>query len=119
MREGTKTALLAEGRIEEEIVKRAIAAAEQAPPADRVRTGLEAVIDYAETDPAAARAALSSLRGDHDALARLEACLEGSAERATLALGAAIQVALTELASPNPNLRRRLPELERWLEDTW
>jgi hypothetical protein len=119
VREGTKTAPLAEGRIEEGIVKRAIAAAEQAPPADRVRTGLEAVIDYAETDPAAARAALSCLRGDHASLARLEACLWGGAEQATLALGAAIQVALTELSSPAPDLRQRLPELERWLEGAW
>jgi hypothetical protein len=119
MREGTKTAPLAEGRIEEGIVKRAIAAAESASPRDRVRTGLEAVVDFAETDPAAARAALTALRGDHDGLARLEACLRGSAERATLALGAAIQVALTELASPAPDLRRRLPELEHWLECAW
>jgi hypothetical protein len=119
MREGTRTALLAEGHLQEGIVKRAVAAAEQAPPADRVRTGLEAVVDFAETDPAAARAALSALRGDHAALARLESCLRGSAERATLALGAAIQVALTELASPSPDLRGRLPELERWLEGEW
>lgn len=119
MREGTKTAPQAEGRVEEGIVKRAIAAAEEALPADRVRTGLEAVIDFAETDPVAARAALSALRSDHAALARLERCLQASAERATLSLGAAIQVALTELASPIPDLRRRLPELERWLEGDW
>jgi hypothetical protein len=111
MREGTRTAPLAEGRAEEGIVKRAIAAAAQVTPKDRVRTGLEAVIDFAETDPAAARAALSALRGNHRGLARLE--------QATLSLGAAIQVALTELASPAPNLRRRLPELERWLEGDW
>jgi hypothetical protein len=119
MREGTKTAPLAEGRADEGIVKRAIAAAEQASPGERVRTGLEAAIDFAETDPAAARAALSALRGDHISLARLEECLRGDAERATLALGAAIQIALTELSSPAPNLRSRLPELERWLEGGW
>lgn len=119
MREGTKTAPQGEGRLEEGIVKRAIAAAAQVSPDDRVRTGLEAVIDYAETDPVAARAALSVLRSDHDALARLEACLRGSAVRATLSLGAAIQVALTELASPVPDLRHCLPELERWLEGDW
>ncbi|HEX8688784.1 MAG TPA: hypothetical protein VF729_00915 [Solirubrobacterales bacterium] len=119
MREGTRTAPLAEGCAEEGIVKRAIAAAAQASPEDRVRTGLEAVIDFAETDPAAARAALSALRSDHDALARLEECLPGSAERATLSLGAAIQVALTELASPAPDLGERLPELERWLNGYW
>jgi hypothetical protein len=119
VREGTKTARQVEGHLEEGIVKRVIAAAKQASPGDRVRTGLEAVIDFAETDPTTARAALSALRGDHAGLARLEKCLQGSAERATLALGAAIQVALTELASPTPNLRGRLPELERWLEGGW
>lgn len=119
MREGTRTVPLAEGRLDEGIVKRAIAAAEGAPPGERVRTGLEAVIAFAETDPATARAALSELRGDHASLARLESCLRQRSERATLALGAAIQVALTELASPTPDLRGRLPELERWLEGGW
>jgi hypothetical protein len=119
MREGTKTALLAEGHVGEGIVKRVIAAVAGASPEDRVRTGLEAVVDYAETDPATARAALSDLRGDHAALAQLEAHLPGDAERATLGLGAAIQVALTELASPTPDLRGRLPELEHWLQGDW
>lgn len=119
MREGTRTVPLAEGREGEEIVKRATAAAKGAAPDDRVRTGLGAVIAFAETDPATARAALVDLRGDHGSLAQLEACLGGEPERATLALGAAIQVALTELASPAPDLRGRLPELERWLEGDW
>jgi hypothetical protein len=119
VREGTRTAPPGEGRPKEGIVKRAIAAAEEAPPHERVRTGLEAVIAFAETDPATARTALSQLRGDHVSLARLEACLRGGTERATLALGAAIQVALTELASPAPDLRGRIPELERWLEGGW
>lgn len=119
MTEGTRTAPLVEGHPDEGFVKRAIAAAEEAPSEDRVRTGLEAVVDFAETDPAAARAALRALRGDHTTLARLETCLGGSRERATLALGAAIQVALAELASPTPDLRGRLPELERWLEGGW
>jgi hypothetical protein len=119
VREGTRTAPLAEGRLDEGIVKRVIAAAQEAPPDDRVRTGLEAAIAFAETDPAAARAALSQLRGNHATLTRIESCLGGDAERATLALGAAIQVALTELASPAPDLRRRMPELTRWLEGDW
>jgi hypothetical protein len=120
VREGTRTAPLAEGRLDEGIVKRAIAAAKGAPPGKRVRTGLEAVIAFAETDPATARAALSKLRSDHVSLARLEACLlSGAGERATLALGGAIQVALTELTSPAPDLRSRIPELERWLEGGW
>jgi hypothetical protein len=119
MRESTKTVLLAEGRLDEGIVKRAIAAAEEASPEDRVRTGLEVVVEFAEADPASARDALRALRSDHVGLARLETCLRGSAERATLALGAAIQVAITELAAPAPDLRRRLPELARWLEGDW
>lgn len=119
MREGTKTAPLAKGPAEEGIVKKAIAAAAQASPGDRVKTGLRAAVEYAEADTAAARTTLSSLRGDHETLARLESCLPGDADGATLRLGAVIQVALTELASPAPNLRRRLPELERWLEGSW
>jgi hypothetical protein len=119
VREGTRTAPLAEGRLDEEIVKRVIAAAEEAPPNDRVRTGLEAAIAFAETDPAAARSALSQLRGNPSVLTRIESCLGSDAERATLALGAAIQVALTELASPDPDLRGRMPELTRWLEGDW
>lgn len=118
MREGTRTALLVEGRVHEVFVKRAIAAAEEAPPEDRVVTGLEAVVAHAETDPAATRSALSELRGDHEALGELEACL-GGGEETTLALGAAIQVALCELDSPEPDLRARLPELRRWLERDW
>ncbi|HEX2096570.1 MAG TPA: hypothetical protein VHF50_04310 [Solirubrobacterales bacterium] len=118
MREGTRTALLVEGRVHEGFVKRAIAAAEEAPPEDRVRAGLEAVIAHAETDPAAARSALNDLRTDHQALGELESCL-GGGEETTLALGAAIQVALRELDAPEPDLRSRLPELRRWLERDW
>jgi len=119
MREGTRTALLVEGRVHEGFVKRALAAAKGAPSEDRVRTGLEAAIAAAETDPAAARAALTELRCDHASLRRIESCLGGSEEETTLALGAAIQVALSELYSPQPDLRRRLPELQRWLERDW
>lgn len=119
MREGTRTAPLAEGRLDEGIVKQVIAAVQEAPPEERVRTGLEAAIAFAETDAAAARAALSKLRGDHVALRRLEAYLNGSEEEATLALGAAIQVALSELDSAAPDLRSRIPELTRWLEGDW
>lgn len=119
MREGTRTALLVEGSLDEGIVKRAIAAVEQASPKDQVRAGLEAVIDVAETDPAAARSALHELRADHARLSRLEAWLGGDPERATFALGAAIQLLDTELASPTPNLQRLAPELLRWLQGDW
>lgn len=119
MREGTKTALLAEGQLDEGIVKRAIAAAKEAPPEHRVRAGLEALIAIAETDPAAARSALRELRSDHRRLSRLEAWLGGDPDRATFALGAAIQVADAELASPIPDLDRLVPELLGWLEGDW
>lgn len=119
MREGTRTALLVEEQLDEGIVKRVIAAVEGAAPYDRVRTGLEAVIEVAETDPVAARSALHELRLDHDRLARLEIWLGGSPERATFGLGAAIQLVDTELASPVPDLQSLMPELLRWLEGDW
>ena len=119
MREGTRTVLLAEGRIDEEIVKRAAAAAEEAAPGERVRAGLQAAIDLAETDPATARSALLELRADHARLIRLEAWLGGEAERTTFCVGAAIQLAETELSSPIPDLEGLMPDLLRWLEGGW
>lgn len=119
MREGTRTALLNKGRLDEETVKRAIAAAEEAPPDDRVRAGLEVLIVLAETDPTAARSALRELRADHLSLAQIEAWLGGDPDRATFGLGAAIQLANTELASPTPDLERLAPELLSWLEGNW
>lgn len=120
MAETTNTALLVAGRLDGGLIERAIAAAEEEPfSADRIRAGLEAVVACTEADPGAARAALWELRSDHATLARLEACLGEDHERSTLALGAAIQLAAAELASPSPDLRRRLPELARWLERDW
>jgi hypothetical protein len=105
--------------LDEGIVKRAIAAVEEAPPEHRVRAGLEALIETAETDPAAARSALRELRMDHRRLGRLEAWLGGDPDRATFGLGAAIQLADAELASPAPDLDGLTPELLRWLEGNW
>jgi hypothetical protein len=119
MREGTRTAPLVEGQLDEGIVKRAVAAAEQAPPEDRVRAGLEALIAIAETDPVAARSALRELRADHRRLSRLETWLGGDPERATFGLGAAIQLAHTELGSAAPDLEGLVPDLLRWLEGDW
>ncbi|HEU5141605.1 MAG TPA: hypothetical protein VFU04_00445 [Solirubrobacterales bacterium] len=119
MREGTRTALLVEGRVHEVFVKRVVAAAAEAPPQERVRAGLEAAIAIAETDPAATRTALGELRADPEAMRKLESCLGGSEEEATLGLGAAIQVAISELDSPRPDLGDRIPELRRWLERDW
>ncbi len=119
MREGTRTALLEKGRFDEETVKRAIAAAVEASPEDRIRAGLETLIDLAEADPAAARSALCKLRTDHVRLARIEAWLGGDPDRTTFCLGAAIQLASTELATPTPDLERLTPELLSWLEGKW
>ena len=119
MREGTRTALLAKEPQDEGIVKRAIAAAEQAPPEEQVRAGLEAVVAVAETDPAAARSALRGFRTDQARLSRLEAWLGGDPDRATFGLGAAIQLVDTELASAVPDLQSLVPELLRWLEGDW
>jgi hypothetical protein len=119
MREGTKTALLAEGQLDEGLAKRARAAVQEAPPEKRVRAGLEAMVELAETDPAAARLALHELRADHFRLGRLEAWLGGDPDRATFGLGAAIQMIDAELASPAPDLEGLVPELLRWLEGDW
>lgn len=119
MREGTRTALLVEERLDEGIVKRVIAAAEEAPPDDRVRAGLEAVVVVAETDPIATRSALLELRTDHQRLAQLEAWLGGDPDRVTFSLGAAIQLVDAELASLAPDLESLVPELLRWLEGDW
>jgi hypothetical protein len=119
MREGTKTALLEEGPLDEGFVRRASVAAEEAPPVNRVRAGLEAVVEEAEIDSASVRSALQGLRTDHRRLARLEAWLGGDPDRATFGLGAAIQLADAELGSAEPDLRRLVPELLRWLEGGW
>lgn len=119
MREGTRSALLVEGCSDEVFVKRAAAATEEAPPEDRVRAGLTALIEVAETDPAAARLALRELRADHLRLSRLEAWLGGDPDRATFGLGAAIQLADAELASASPDLEGLVPDLLRWLEGDW
>jgi hypothetical protein len=119
MREGTRTALLVEGQLGEAFVKRAIAAAEEASPAHRVRAGLEALIEVAETDHAAARSALRAFRADPVRQSRLEDWLGGDPDRTTFGLGAAIQLADTELASASPDLVALIPELLPWLEGDW
>lgn len=119
MSEGTKTVLPIEGRLDERIARQAIAAVQEALPEDRVRAGLEALIEIAETDPAAARSALHELRSDHLRLSRLEAWLGGDPDRTTFGLGAAMQLADAELASSTPALDDLVPELLRWLEGDW
>lgn len=119
MREGTKTALLNKGRSCEEFVKRAIAATEGASPRQRLRTGLAALIEMAETDLAAARSALHELRTDHLRQKRIEILLGGDPVRATFGLGAAIQLATAELATADPDLIAIESDLLRWLEGKW
>jgi hypothetical protein len=118
MGKSTETALLDDGRLDEEFTERAIAAAEAARPRHRVKAGLAALIGMAETDPAAARSALRSLRADHARQGRLEAWLGGDPTRATFNLGAAIQLATTELAGDEPDLASIEPDLLYWLEGT-
>jgi hypothetical protein len=119
MTESRAVSAVIDGRLDERMVERALEAAADAPSGDQVRDAVETVIDISEIDPEGTRAALWSLRGNHGALERLEACLDMGAGSATFALGAAIQLAGAELASPDPDLRSRVPELLCWLEGAW
>jgi hypothetical protein len=69
----------------------------------------------AEVDPEGARLALWRLQTDWETLALIEAGLGGEPTQAALKIGAAIQLARAELASPTPQLRRLLPEMMEWL----
>jgi len=88
-------------------------AAEQAP--EPLRAGVEAIVAIAELNPAGAREGLWRLQADWTTLKLLEQHVGGEPTEAALRLGAAIQIARAELASPTPQLRRRLPELMEWL----
>jgi hypothetical protein len=101
------------------MVNRVFEAATHIPPNYQVRDAVEKAIAFAESDPEWARQAIWSLRGDRVTMESLEAHLSMGTKRATLALGAALQVAGAELASPAPDLRSRAPELLCWLEGTW
>jgi hypothetical protein len=94
-------------------VARALEAADRAP--EPVQAGLEAVIAMAELNPEGARAALWRLQTDWPMLRLLEKQVGGAPAQAALRIGAAIHLARAELASPAPELRRRLPELMEWL----
>jgi hypothetical protein len=119
MAESRELTLVVAGRLDERLVERALEAAAESPPEERVRNGLDAMIDIVELDPDEAREALWTLQGERGALERLESCLDLGGRKATLALGAAIQLARAELSSPDPDLRSRTPELLRWLEGSW
>lgn len=119
MTEGRAVSVVVDGRLDERLVERALEAATDAPRGEGVREAVETVVDVAELDPAGTRDALWALRANRDAVERLEASLGLSPVRATLALGAAIQLARSELASPEPDLRGRMPELLHWLKGEW
>jgi hypothetical protein len=105
--------------VDDRIVDQVMEAATGAPAGDELHDAVMRIVEIAEQNPAKTREALWALRGDADALQGLEHGLSLEADRATLALGGAIQLASTELASDRPNLRGRAPELVRWLKGSW
>jgi hypothetical protein len=110
---------VAERHLDDELVEQVFEASAGALPTSRVRDAVEMAIEIAEIDKPGARAAIWELRGELETLRRMEACLNMSPERATLAMGAALQLAEAELASPEPSLRRCTEEALRWLEGRW
>jgi hypothetical protein len=119
MEEGRELSAVLDSRVDERLLGKLTAAVSEAPPAERLLAGVEAFVEIAEADPEGTREALWALRGNQAGLREFERGLGLEAHRATLALGAAIQLASAELAAEDPNLRRRVPELVRWLEGSW
>jgi hypothetical protein len=117
--EGRELAAVLDGRLDDRLVGEVVDAATYPPTGDAVYDAVMRIVEFAEEDPTATREALWALRGDAGALEGLEHGLPMTAPKATLALGSAIQLASTELASTQPDLRGRIPELMRWLEGDW
>jgi hypothetical protein len=117
--EGRELAAVLDGGLDDRLVGEMVEAATGAPAGDEARDAMMRIVEFAEQDPTATREALWALRGDTGALEGLEHRLPLSPPKATLALGSAIQLASTELASARPDLRGRMPELMRWLEGDW
>jgi hypothetical protein len=113
MGESRETLLTVSDPCYPDAVARALEAAEHSP--EPVQAGIEAVVAMAEVDPEGARAALWRLQTDWRTLQRIEEHVGGGPTQAALRIGAAIHLARAELASPAPQLRRRLPELMEWL----
>lgn len=82
---------------------------------DQLRAGVEAIVALSEANPVGVREGLWQLQADWRTRKLLEPYIGSDPDWAALRLGAAIQLARAELAMPNPQLRRRLPELMRWL----
>jgi len=119
MQEGRELVAVLDEKLDRRLVERVVSAMRGASAEERLAAAVEAVVVSAELDPEGTSAALAALRADPRALQRLESGLALPTPRATLALGGAIQLARTELASRNPDLRARAPELLRWLEGAW
>jgi hypothetical protein len=119
VRDAREAGVVLDGRLDQRLADRVVEAAVDAAPGEQVRDAVAKVVEIAEMDPEGTRTALWALRGNASALDRLEAGLGLSPKRATLALGGAIQLASAELASAEPDLAGRVPELVRWLEGTW
>jgi len=117
--DGREVTAVLDGRVEERLVDRVLEAAEFAAPGEQIPDVVAKAVEIAELDPEGTREALLTLRGDAEALRQLEEGLDLSPDRATLALGGAIQLACGELASDDPDLGSRAPELVRWLEGAW
>jgi hypothetical protein len=113
VRESREALLIVPDACYPDAVARILEAADHAD--EPVRAGAEAMVAMAELNPKGARAALWRLQTDWPTLKRLEEHLGGEPTQAALRIGAAIHLARAELASPAPQLRRRLPELMEWL----
>jgi hypothetical protein len=105
-------AVTADGGYTDSVARVFEAAQESTEP---VLGGIEAAVELAEVDPDGARALLWRLQGDWVMLEQLAEGIGGEPTQAALRVGAAIQSARAELASPEPQLRRLLPELMGWL----
>lgn len=119
MTEGRELAAVLDGRFNDQMANGPVGIDADASAADEAQEAFMKLVEMADHDPGGARKALWALRGDAGALEDLEHGLSLSPSRATLALGGAIQLASTELASATPDLRGRVPELMRWLEGSW
>jgi hypothetical protein len=111
--ESRETPLIVSDSCYPDALARVFAAAAESP--EPVQTCVEALVRMSEPDPKAARAALWRLQADWKTLRRLERGLGGDPTQAALRIGATIHLARAELASPAPQLRRRLPEMMEWL----